>query len=315
MMNATVVFRYFRFRLLLPVLLSGYISVVAKPGFTELLYNPNWYRTFDSSSRIIPSEGALLFAWKFEDAEMRPDSFFVGIDTLWSLPQDVNSDTSEDWDLQVCPDEICMDGLKKGIHGANSPYPFGNGNFKTEHHFQFFPAIDNDFNFTSTPGSAFGAMMYCRSRSSGISDTVFAFGTWKLKWDPANVPPVRPVAGYLPKLSDFAISGDTIRYLKAGVEINVGVPKQGNGKKLRVSASPNSDLAFSFSNLSTEKQVTVFRIDGTRIWESGIIPASISRISYKPEIQTSIGKAPGFLVACLRWSGGIEWAKLPLLSP
>src|SRR3954471_17948301 len=92
-------------------------QVLAKPAFTELLFNPHWYRTYDSTSDIIPDQGELLFAWNYADAAKHPDSFFVGIDTLWSLPQDLNSDTAEDWDLQVCPDGFCMNGLKAGIHG------------------------------------------------------------------------------------------------------------------------------------------------------------------------------------------------------
>ncbi len=191
------------------------LPAIGKPAFQSLLFNPKWYRTFDTASSIIPSEGTLLYAWSYADAEQRPDSFFVGIDTLWGLPQDQAGDTASDWDLQVCPDEICMNGLKAGIRGANGAYPFGDTVYSTEHHFQFFPAINKAFEFTAPAQSLFGAMMYCRSRTTGVSDTVFAFGTWKLKWDPNRLPPVRPVNGYLPRFADFAISGDTVRYLKA----------------------------------------------------------------------------------------------------
>ncbi|MDB5051622.1 MAG: hypothetical protein JWO30_4693 [Fibrobacteres bacterium] len=303
----------FRFGLLLSVLLSANNLASAKPGFTELLFNPNWYRTFDSTSSIVAAEGGLLFAWHFADPEMKPDSFFVGIDTLWSLPQDVDSDTSEDWDLQVCPDEICMDGLKRGIHGANSPYPFADGNFETEHHFQLFPAIDKNFYYTSPPRSVFGAMMFCRSRTSGISDTVFAFGTWNLKWDPTHIPPVRPVAGYLPKLSDFAISGDTVRYLKAGAGITPSTPRYRTGQKLHVAYSQGSGVEISFPDLASEKEVTFLRLDGTQIWKSGIIPASTSKISCDPGTLAGSGKSPGLVVVSLSWAEGKEWTKVALL--
>jgi len=135
----------------------------AEPAFQELIFNPRWYRTFDTSSSIIPADGGLLYAWDFKDPDKAVDSFFVGIDTLWGLPQDQNGDTASDWDLQVCPDEICMNGLKAGIHGANSPYPFDSSHFQAEHHVQFFPAVDTAANFTwAAPArSLFGAMMFC----------------------------------------------------------------------------------------------------------------------------------------------------------
>lgn len=201
-------------------------SASAKPAFQTLLFNPKWYRTFDSASSVIPAEGTLLYAWTYADPEKRADSFFVGIDTLWGLPQDQGGDTASDWDLQVCPDEICMNGLKAGIHGANGAYPFGDTVFSTEHHFQYFPAIDPAFNFTAPARSIFGALMYCKSRSTGVSDTVFAFGAWKLKWDPAHLPPVKPVDGYLPRFADFAVSGDTVRYLKAGSGVARRLPQR-----------------------------------------------------------------------------------------
>jgi hypothetical protein len=181
----------------------------------ELLFNSRWYRTYDSTNSIIPSEATLLFSWTYRDSTRHPDSFFVGIDTLWSLPQDVGGDTANDWDLQVCPDQICMNGLKAGIHGANAPYPFGSPQdtgFEREHHFQFFPAIVSD-RFYAPTGTLFGGLMYVRSRSgSSPTDTVFGFGAWKTEWDTAYPPPVRPVNGYLPRRSDFVIVNGKIRY-------------------------------------------------------------------------------------------------------
>ncbi|HKP95504.1 MAG TPA: hypothetical protein VJ385_07090, partial [Fibrobacteria bacterium] len=164
---------------------------VGKPGFSELQYNPHWYRTYDSSSTILPEAGGLLFNWKFSDPENAPDSFFVGIDTLWGLPQDLDADTSADWDLQICPDEICLNGLKAGVHGANSPYSFEAGHFETEHHFQFFPAINSQtIEFVAPPRALFGGMMFCSSRTSGVSDTVLGYGAWNLVWDTTHPPPV-----------------------------------------------------------------------------------------------------------------------------
>ncbi len=191
-----------------------------------LLYNPKWYRTYDSASNIVPTEGSLLFAWSYGDSARHPDSFYVGIDTLWSLPQDVPdslgapADTANDWDLQVCPDKFCMNGLKSDVHGANAPVHFGDTgqygdtSFQTEHHFQFFPAIDfRVYQFTAPDSSIFGALMFVRSRSTGKADTIFGFGAWKLEWDSAFIPPVRPVAGYRPKRSDFNIVGNKVRYV------------------------------------------------------------------------------------------------------
>ena len=191
-----------------------------KPGIgaahlSQLLHNPKWYRTLDSTGNIDVDGGTLLFAWTFLDPNRHPDSFYVGIDTLWSLPQNVNGDTSNDWDLQVCPDWICMNGLRANVHGANAAYPFGSAldtGFATEHHFQFYPAIVND-RFTAPAGSLFGALMFVRSRSgSSPTDTVFGFGAWKIEWDSAYAPPVRPVNGYLPRRSDFTIVNGKVRY-------------------------------------------------------------------------------------------------------
>ncbi len=186
----------------------------------QLLYNSKWYRTYDSTSDIVPADGSLLFAWSYGDsASRRPDSFFVGIDTLWSLPQNVGGDTANDWDLQVCPDGFCMNGLKAGVHGANAPIhfgdtgEFGDTSFQTEHHFQFFPATSASYQFTAPDSSIFGALMYVRSRGAGTADTVFGFGTWKLPWDSAFPPPIRPVNGYLPRRSDFTIVGGKVRYI------------------------------------------------------------------------------------------------------
>lgn len=184
----------------------------------QLLFKSRWYRTYDSTSSIIPSEGTLLFSWSFRDFTRHPDSFYVGIDTLWSLPQDVGGDTANDWDLQVCPDQICMNGLKAGVHGANAPFHFGGTDdhadtaFNAEHHFQFFPAILND-RFTAPAGSIFGAMMFVRSRSgSSPTDTVFGFGAWRMEWDSAYAPPVRPVNGFLPRREDFTIVNGKVRF-------------------------------------------------------------------------------------------------------
>jgi hypothetical protein len=160
----------------------------------------------------------------YRDTLRHPDSFYVGIDTLWMLPQNVGGDTSisGSWDLQVCPDEICMNGLQAGIHGADALFHFGgtgeyaNPDFETEHHFQFFPAIDTaTYTFTSPDSAIFGALMYVRSRSnSSRTDTVFGFGAWKLEWDEDFPPPVRPVDGYLPRRADFSVVDGKVRYVR-----------------------------------------------------------------------------------------------------
>jgi hypothetical protein len=194
--------------------------------FEQLLYNPKWYRTFDSSHTISIPEGTLTFSWTYEDSLEHSDSFYVAIDSLWLLPQNVNGDTSRsgDWDVQFCPNgEFCLGGLVDGVQGANAPYPFpvplalsqvSGKPFGTEHHFNFFPASHPTLGYGLSPDSAIvGAMMIVSSRSgSSPADTVFAFGSWKLAWDDTYPPPVRPVNGYLPKRSDFEIVNGMVRY-------------------------------------------------------------------------------------------------------
>lgn len=203
-----------------------FLPAAAKPGFGELLFNSKWYRTYDSTSDILPEGGELLFAWSYLDPESKRDSFFVGIDTLWELPQDVGGDTAADWDLQVCPDRQCMDGLKKGVHGANAPFPWDTV-FASEHHFQFFPAVSAaTFRFIAPEKSLFGGLMFVRSRTTGQTDTVLGYGAWNLAWDSTSPPPVKPVNGYLPKRSDFVISGNTVKYVKgAGAGVTPMLPR------------------------------------------------------------------------------------------
>ena len=196
-------------------------SDASAPGaahFTTLLYNAKWYRTFDSTSTI-GEEGTLVFAWAFEDTLQRPDSFYVGIDTLWMLPQNVNGDTtvSGDWDLQICLDGgFCQGGLANDVHGGNAPIPFGGelDTFATEHHVQFFPALKPNVAYGVSPDSAiFGGMLFAQSRTGkSRPDTVLVYGSWKIPWDDAYAPPSRPVNGYLPKRGDFTIVGGKIRY-------------------------------------------------------------------------------------------------------
>ena len=290
-------------------------GVSAKPAFTQLLNNPRWYRTYDSSSSIIPAEGKLLFAWDFVDPDKQVDSFFVGIDTLWGLPQDMNGDTASDWDLQVCPDEICMNGLKAGIHGANSPYPFGVDKSKAEHHMQFFPAISPKFEFIAPARSLFGAMMFCRSRSTGASDTVLAYGSWKLAWDSTNPPPVRPIKGYLPKVSDFVIVGDTVRYLQGAAGM---LPRPSQAvpisKHLGLSID-KGDLRAAFPSLKESKEIEVYGSSGRRIWSSGQLGADCREINLHPGNTGPESQASGFLLIRLSWQSGEEWSKAPWLAP
>jgi hypothetical protein len=292
----------------LPLLFSiGAAS--AKPGFQELLYNPKWYRTFDTSSSIVPAQGTLLFAWRFEDAAKAKDSFYVGIDTLWGLPQDVTGDTAMDWDLQVCPDEICMNGLKADVHGANAPYPFDDTNFQAEHHFQFFPAVDAGFNFVSPSRSIYGALMYCRSRTTGAADTVFAFGAWGLRWDPSALPPVRPVDGYLPRRSDFSISDDVVRYDKAGSGMGVP-PSRGRVVASRLRCLPSAGgIRFDFPGIAAEKSIAVFSMDGRKIWDSGRLAAGISDAEWDGRAAGGGKPSAGTLWVRLDWNGGWAWAK------
>jgi hypothetical protein len=279
----------------------GAASLSAKPAFQELLFNARWYRTYDSASSIIPAEGTLLFAWDFSDPEKKADSFFVGIDTLWGLPQDVEGDTAGDWDLQVCPDEICMNGLKAGIHGANSPYPFDGTKNKAEHHFQFFPAIDKNFDFTAPANSLFGALMYCRSRSTGASDTVFAFGAWKLKWDSTAPPPVRPVDGYLPRLSDFEIKSGAVRYLKAGSGIRAGRGVRAAAHGLKVVPEGTGLRVLLPETAHGPVQVELIGLNGGVMWVSGTIPPGRSEIF----VPSGAGRMrQGMGIVRVTWEGG-----------
>jgi hypothetical protein len=185
----------------------------------QLLHNPRWYRTLDSTDVLHPDSGSFIFSWVFRDTNRHPDSFFLGVDTLWSLPQDVSGDTATDWDLGICPAGFCVGGIRSGLFGLNVATPFAASGidvdtFVVEHHFQFTPAIHpTTFKPVSPDGSLFGALMYVRSRSgSSRTDTVFGFGAWKMEWDSAFPPPIRPVNGYLPRRADFKIVSGKVRY-------------------------------------------------------------------------------------------------------
>jgi hypothetical protein len=247
----------------------------AKPQFGGLLYNSKWYRTYDSTSDILPEGGELLFAWSYLDPQSKPDSFFVGIDTLWALPQDVDGDTAEDWDLQVCPDRQCMDGLKKGVHGANAPFPWDTV-FQSEHHFQFFPAVSpTTYRFVAPEHSLFGGLMFVRSRSTGQTDTVLGYGGWHLHWDSTSPPPIRPVDGYLPRRSDFIITGDTVKYVKganAGVTPRLLARKDAARPGLRT-----NQVLFAFPETGAGGRGWIFDARGRLVWKPlrspGAVPA------------------------------------------
>jgi len=183
-----------------------------------LLHNPKWYRVYDSADVLTPDDGSLIFSWTYRDAMRHPDSFHLAIDTLWGLPQNVNGDTANDWDLDMCPSGFCIGGLREGISGVNIATPFAASGvdvdtFFTEHHFQFTPALGAGALPVAPAGSVFGGMMILSSRSgSSPADTVFGFGTWKMEWDTAFPPPVRPVGGHLPKRADFKIVDGKVRY-------------------------------------------------------------------------------------------------------
>jgi hypothetical protein len=100
---------------------------VGAARFGRLLHNPKWYRTYDSTSSLLPDGGAYIFSWTFLDTLRHPDSFYVGIDTLWMLPQNANGDTSNDWDLMVCPGGQCAGGVHSGFFGVNYSEHFGPG--------------------------------------------------------------------------------------------------------------------------------------------------------------------------------------------
>ncbi len=107
------------------------------------------------------------------------------------------------------------------IFGGNASRHFNDENgFLAEHHFQFFPAINPDpaanFGNIAPEGTIVGGMMYANSRTTGLGDTVFAFGAWQMEWDENFPPPVRPVEGYLPKRSDFGVVEGKVRYTGPG---------------------------------------------------------------------------------------------------
>ncbi|GEM_PF-5094264 len=304
-----------QFRILAALVLFVSIPSTAKPGFTELQFNPNWYRTFDSTSDILPAKGELLYNWIFSDPENTPDSFYVGIDTLWALPQNVGGDSASDWDLQICPDEICLNGLKAGIHGANAPYAFEEGHFKAEHHFQFFPAVDSkSFQFTAPAQSLMGALMYCRSRTTGLSDTVLGFGTWNLKWDPDNLPPIRPRNGYLPRRSDFVIEGNTVKYLAGNSGVR-GSSRSSFTKESRMEiSSQQTGFKFRFKGLSIEKEIRLYSPVGRLLWTSGKLGASTTEFYLPAGIVGQRMGNKGCILAGLVWHGGTYWKVIPPLS-
>ena len=202
----------------------------------HLLYNTKWYRTLDSTDILAPDDGSLIFSWVYQDTNRHPDSFFLGVDTLWSLPQNVGGDTANDWDLGICPAGFCAGGIREGLFGLNVSGRFAESGadadpFVVEHHFQFTPALhpvtgNPPRTWPVSPDSAlFGALMYVRSRSGGSpTDTVFGFAAWKVEWDSAYLPPVRPANGYLPKRSDFVIVNGKVRYTPPNIYNPVGPP-------------------------------------------------------------------------------------------
>jgi hypothetical protein len=194
--------------------------------FDHMVFNDRWYRTLDSTDELSPADGSFIYSWVYSDAARHPDSFYLGVDTLWRLPQDVGGDTANDWDLGICPAGLCVGGIRSGLFGLNVAAPFAEfregeniDTFTTEHHFQFTPALhpvvgNPPRTWEVAPDSSlFGALMYVRSRSgSSKTDTVLGFAAWKLEWDTAYPPPVRPVNGYLPRRADFKIVNGKVRY-------------------------------------------------------------------------------------------------------
>jgi hypothetical protein len=191
--------------------------------FGELLVNPKWYRTLDSTSSLDPYGGDYIFSWTFLDSARHPDSFYVGIDTLWMLPQNMEGDTANDWDLMVCPGGQCAGGVHSGFFGVNYAEHFGSNpltndtDFALEHHFQFYPSLSKVSFLGTGPANPedgiFGGMLFVRSRSgSSPTDTVFGFAAWKMQWDTAYPPPVRPTGGRLPRRADFKIVNGKVRY-------------------------------------------------------------------------------------------------------
>ncbi len=211
--------------------LSGEIH--AKGVFTHIDHEWKWYRSFDESSQLWEDAGDFLYVLNFEDPDKAADSFYVGIDTLWLLPSDVNGDEYADWDLQHCLDAAwCLQGINAGVFGDNAPKHFGvplpPDNlpvYSTHHHINYYPAFVQDGN-TFVPiapsQTILGALMYARSRSTGASDTIFAFGAWKMAWDDQFPPPFKPVNGYLPTLSDFVIADSSGIYIDADTFISGG---------------------------------------------------------------------------------------------
>ncbi len=286
-------------------------SALAQADFEQLQYNPRWYRTYDSTSSIVPNDGSLLFNWAYGDSARHPDSFYVGIDTLWILPRNIGGDSTNNWDLQVCPDGFCMNGVNTGVFGADAPLQFGDTgqygdtSYQTEHHFQFFPAVSpTTFQFTAPDSSVVGGMMYVRSRSTGAADTVFGFGAWNLPWDSTHPPPLHPVNGYLPKRSDFTIVDGMVRYLGPNTAVAPAFSRSTFAFAIRRQAGA---WVFSFAGLKQEKRIALFGLNGNLLWRSHWLSAQTASLVWNGNALL----INQFILARLQWPGGDQLRVLP----
>jgi len=310
-------------------------SVQGKALFTFLDHNSKHYRTFDSTSTIQIPAGELLFSWKLVDADSAVDSFYIGIDSLFSLPADIGEDTANDWDLQVCPDGFCILGLKlaeqcvctagsdlsetvcplgfcseSGVKssgfGGNSNVSFGGFLFASDQHFQFVGAFDENFKYTAPANTIFGGMMYARSRSTGVADTVFAFGAWGLEWDENFPPPLRPVEGYLPKVTDFVIKEGKVQFIRDGASV-LTVGRAAFGGQMNFFPHPFSNSGINFrwdagSGLGQAGHALIegeiFNTAGRRVYRFGMRPNEV--VTWKGRDEQGRQAARG--VYLVRWS-------------
>jgi len=282
------------------------LPIQAEVNFSLLLHYPTNYRVFTESSHVIADGelSELLYAWKVQVPVGNNEIVWVGIDTLWELPQDQAGDTGiGDWDLQVCPDGFCISGLKRGEvcdceksgsagcpegfcleggvkqsgFGGQSPTSLSKAG-EAEHHFQYFQGMDPEtFRAVAPPFSLFGGFLFVRSESSQEADTVFGFGAWNLTWDSANPPPLKP-NGYLPKKSDFVIEGNMVRYQKgAGFDhsqfaaiVNFSGKIRQIEKGFSISPNPFQDRLLIHPVAITNGVIRVFDVSGGLVWFSVI---------------------------------------------
>jgi hypothetical protein len=147
-----------------------------------------------------------------------------------------------------------------------------------------------------------------------MADTVLGYGAWKLKWDPSNLPPVRPVEGYLPRFGDFAISGDTVRYLKGGSGIHDREETRKSSNLLITIRKASGGFFVVFPKASGEKRVEIFGLNGKSVWSSGPLTGPETEIFIDQRKYSGVSAHGGILLR-VSLPSSEEIKLLPVLFP